>query len=78
MKQMALVVSNLIRELERVKSDLYHTEFALHSYISYNKDESKFKKFMEKILGEQREKIAKDRAESSVRDDKQQVVSESK
>ena len=54
MKQMTLVVSNLIRELERVKSDLHHTEFALHSYISCKKDENKLKKYMEKILGEQR------------------------
>ena len=70
MKQMTLVVSNLIKELERVKSDSYRTEFALHSYISYNKDESKFKKFMEKILGEQREEISKNRTDDSLSNNK--------
>jgi len=49
-------------------------EVVLSSYIEFKKDNEEFAKHLQ----EKTEKIAKDRAESSVRDDKQQVVSESK
>ena len=71
MKQMTLVVSNLIRELERVKSDLYQTEFTFHNYISYNKDEKKFKKYLEKAVDERKKEIAKDRVGDSPPDNRQ-------
>jgi hypothetical protein len=70
MKEMALVVSNLIRELERVKSDLYQTEFTFHNYISYNKDEKKFKKYLEKVVNEQRKEIVENRTRDSLSDNK--------
>ena len=70
MKQMALVVSNLIRELERVKSDLYQTEFTFHNYISYNKDEKKFKKYLEKVVNEQRKEIVENRTSDNLSDNK--------
>ena len=70
MKQMALVVSNLIRELERVKSDLYQTEFTFHNYILFKKDEKKFKKYIEKIADEQRREIAKDRTSDNLSDNR--------
>ena len=49
-------------------------EVVLCSYIEFKKYNEEFSKHLQ----EKTEKIAKDRAESSVRDDKQQVVSESK
>ena len=70
MKQMTLVVSNLINELKRIKSDLYQTEFTLHSYIMFNKDEGKFRKYMEKLVNEAREKDAKDRISDSLPDNR--------
>ena len=70
MKEMALVVSNLIRELERVKSDLYQTEFTFHNYISYNKDEKKFKKYLEKVVNEQRKEIVENRTSDNLSDNK--------
>ena len=70
MKQMALVVSNLIKELERIKNDLYQTEFTFHNYISYNKDEKKFKKYLEKIVNEKRNEIAKNRTSNNLSDNR--------
>ena len=71
MKEMAQVVSNLIRELERVKNDLYNTEFAFHNYILCNKDEKKFKKYMEKVLDERKKEIAENRASDNSPDNGQ-------
>ena len=70
MKEMALVVSNLIRELERVKSDLYQTEFTFHNYISYNKDDKKFIMYLEKVVNEQRKEIVENRTSDNLSDNK--------
>ena len=70
MKEMALVVSNLIRELERVKSDLYQTEFTFHNYILFKKDANKFKKYLDKAVNEKRQEIAKNRASDNLSDNR--------
>ena len=70
MKQMAMVVSSLINEIKRVRSDFYHIEYAFHNYVSYNKDEKKFKKYMEKIVNEQRKEIVENRTSDNLSDNK--------
>ena len=70
MKQVAQVISTLITEVERLKSDLHQTEFTIHSYIMFNKDEGKFIKYMEKLVNEAREKDAKDRISDSLPDNR--------
>ena len=58
-------------EIARVR--IINLETVVAKYFEYKKEESKFKKFLDK----QAEKIAKDRTGDSVRDDKQQKVSKS-
>ena len=60
--------------MEVVKIRIINLETLISKYFEFNKDEEKFKKFLDK----QAEEIAKDRAGDSVRDDKQQEVPESK
>ena len=66
MKQMTLVVSNLINELKRVRSDLYQTEFTFHNYILFNEDGEKFKKYLEKVANERKKENDKNRTRDSL------------
>ena len=59
-------------EIARVR--ILNIESLLSKYFEYKKDEEKFKKYLDK----EAEKLNKDGASSSVRDDKQQEVSKSK
>ena len=74
MREMESVVSQVISRQENLMQRNLNLEVVLSSYIEFKKDNEEFAKHLQ----EKTEKIAKDRAESSVRDDKQQVVSESK
>ena len=60
--------------MEIAKLRIINLENLLANYFEFNKDEKKFKEFLDKKA----EKLNKDRASDSVRDDKQQEVSESK
>ncbi len=59
-------------EIARVR--ILNLENLLVKYFEYNKHDKKFKKYLDK----EAEKYAKDRADDSVRDDKQPEVLESK
>jgi len=63
MNQVEAVVGNLIREAQSLRANLGVTQRVLSSYIEYNKDESKFKKFIEEKNG--RENNNKDNTASS-------------
>lgn len=60
--------------MEIARARILNLENLLVKYFEYNKDDEKFKKYLDK----EAEKNAKDRADDSVRDDKQQEVLESK
>ena len=60
--------------MEVVKIRIINLETLISKYFEFNKHEEKFKKFLDK----QAEELNKDRTSDSVRDDKQQEVSESK
>ena len=70
MKQMAQVVSNLIKEVSQAKNELRSIGIAFHEYIEYKKDKNKFQKHMEKAINERREKFAKDRASNNTSNDR--------
>ena len=56
------------------RARIINLENLLVKYFEYNKDDEKFKEYLDK----EAEKYAKDGAGDSVRDDKQQEVLESK
>ena len=60
--------------MEVVKIRIINLETLISKYFEFNKHEEKFKKFLDK----QAEELNKDRTSDSVRDYKQQEVSESK
>ena len=62
MNQVEMVVGNLIKEAHRLRANLGMTQRVLSSYIEFNKDESKFKKFIEEKNG--RENDNRDNASS--------------
>ena len=51
MNQVEVVVGNLIKEAQSLRANLGVTQKILSNYIEYNKDESKFKKFIEEKNG---------------------------
>lgn len=67
---MALVVSNLIRELTQTQNELLSVHFAFNEYVKFNKDEKKFKKYMEKVVDEKRKESDKNRIIDSLSDNK--------
>ena len=60
--------------MEIARLRILNLENLLVKYFEYKKDDKKFKKYLDK----EAEKHAKDRADGSIRDDKQQEVLESK
>ena len=70
---MERVISQIIKMLENLNVRLNNLEFVSVTYHEYKKDKEKFTKF----LHEKAEKLNKDRASSSVHNDKQQKVSKS-
>ena len=73
-RQVASQVEEIKRVMEVVKIRIINLETLISKYFEFNKHEEKFKKFLDK----QAEELNKDRTSDSVRDDKQQEVSESK
>jgi len=60
--------------MEIARARILNLENLLVKYFEYNKHDEKFKEYLDK----EAEKYAKDGADDSVRDDKQQEVLESK
>ena len=60
--------------MEIARARILNLENLLVKYFEYNKHDEKFKKYLDK----EAEKYAKDGADGSIRDDKQQEVLESK
>ena len=73
-KELAKQVEFLMQNMEIARVRILNIESLLSKYFEYKKDEEKFKEYLDK----EAEKLDKDRASDSVRDDKQQVVSSSK
>ena len=71
---MEIVIGNIIKNLESLKARVFNLEFINDSYYEWKKEKKGFIGHLEKKAAA----IDKDRAKDSVRDDKQQVVSESK
>ena len=70
MKQMALVVNNLIRDVSHLRHELYSVEFALQEFITYKKDDIKFQKHFKKAVDEKRKELDKDRVSDNLSNDK--------
>ena len=66
MKQMALVVSNLIKGLKQTRNELFSLHFTFSEYVKFNKDEKKFTKHMEKVVDEKRKKDAENRTSDNI------------
>ena len=64
----------MINQVEVLRKRHLNMEVILSHYISYSKDDEGFKKYMDKKAKE----LDENRAKESVRDDKQQDISESK
>ena len=71
---MEQVVNNLIINLENLAKRTYNIEFIIDNYHEWKGEKDEFKKYVLK----EAEKLSKDGAGDSVRDDKQQEVLESK
>ena len=71
---MEAVIGNVIRSLENLQARVFNLEFINDNYYEWKKEKEEFVKHLEKKAKE----VAENRAKGSVRDDKQQVVSESK
>ena len=72
--ELAKQVEFLMQNMEIARVRILNIESLLSKYFEYKKDEEKFKKYLDR----EAKKLAKDRASSSVRDDRQQEISPSK
>ena len=73
-REVAGQVEMLTQEMGIARARIINLENLLVKYFEYNKHDEKFKKYLDK----EAEKYAKDGADGSIRDDKQQEVLESK
>ncbi len=70
MMQVKNVINNVLMELQQIKGAISNLDFITNYYIKYNKDEDKFKEFLEK----QTKKLEKEAKKLSIKTD----VNESK
>ena len=70
MMQVKNVINNVLMELQQIKGAISNLDFITNYYIKYNKDEDKFKEFLEK----QTKKLEKEAKKLSIKID----VNESK
>ena len=69
-KELTAVISNIIRDIEFIKTRVSSVELVLTEYIAWKKDEKKYKKHFEKLI--------EDRAGDSLHNYEQQKVSSEK
>jgi len=65
MMQVKNVINNVLMELQQIKGAITNLDFITNYYIKYNKDEDKFKEFLE----EQTKKLEKEAKKLSTKPD---------
>ena len=65
MMQVKNVINNVLMELQQIKGAITNLDFITNYYIKYNKDEDKFKEFLE----EQTKKLEKEAKKLSIKPD---------
>ena len=73
-REVASLAEQLRQVMEVAKARIINLETLLSKYFEFKKDEEKFKEFLDK----EAERLNKDGASDSIRDDKQQEVPKSK